>query len=218
MTHTHHIIPKHMGGDDSPDNLIELSVEDHADAHRVLYETYGLKADLMAWLMLSGKTSEAELVRIELAKEGHKKFRESSVAREVDRRVSKTLKGRKLSDEHVANIGKGLKLYYTDNPDAIERQRQNFLSRIDQHRARMQDPEQLQKMASGRRNSTKWQDAVRSQECRAKKSDADPRRRPVIVKGVEYAGLRVAARETGYTYNKLRWHLVRGNTDFIRLK
>jgi len=38
FTHKHHIIPKFMGGDDSDDNLIVLSVEDHFLAHKILAE------------------------------------------------------------------------------------------------------------------------------------------------------------------------------------
>lgn len=50
-----------------------------------------------------------------------------------------------------------------------------------------------------------------------KKSLADPRRRAVIVEGHEYHGLREAARQTGYTYNTLRWNLIHNtNPDFIR--
>ena len=45
MKHKHHIIPKHMGGTDDPSNLIELSVEEHAEAHKVLFEKYGLKEE-----------------------------------------------------------------------------------------------------------------------------------------------------------------------------
>lgn len=41
MTHKHHIIPRHMGGTDDPSNLVELTVEKHAEAHRQLYEQYG---------------------------------------------------------------------------------------------------------------------------------------------------------------------------------
>ena len=41
VKHKHHIIPKHMGGNDEPSNLIELSVEEHATAHRKLYEQHG---------------------------------------------------------------------------------------------------------------------------------------------------------------------------------
>ena len=36
--HKHHIIPKHMGGTDDPSNLIELTIEEHAEAHRKLFE------------------------------------------------------------------------------------------------------------------------------------------------------------------------------------
>lgn len=34
MGHLHHIIPKHMGESDDPDNLVELSIEEHAEAHK----------------------------------------------------------------------------------------------------------------------------------------------------------------------------------------
>ena len=34
MKHKHHIIPRHMGGTDDPSNLIELTIEEHAEAHR----------------------------------------------------------------------------------------------------------------------------------------------------------------------------------------
>jgi hypothetical protein len=45
MKHWHHIIPKHMGGTDDPSNLIELTVEQHAEEHRKLYEKYGLEME-----------------------------------------------------------------------------------------------------------------------------------------------------------------------------
>jgi len=34
MKHIHHIIPKHMGGTDEESNLVELTVEEHAEAHK----------------------------------------------------------------------------------------------------------------------------------------------------------------------------------------
>ena len=43
--HFHHIIPKHLGGSDDPSNLIRLTVEEHAEAHRKLYEEHGLEED-----------------------------------------------------------------------------------------------------------------------------------------------------------------------------
>ena len=41
MKHKHHIIPKHMGGTDDESNIIELTIEEHAEAHKKLYEENG---------------------------------------------------------------------------------------------------------------------------------------------------------------------------------
>lgn len=64
MKHKHHIIPKHMGGSDDPSNLIELSVEEHSQAHLKLYEQYGKKEDLCAYYMLSGKSQDPEFMKM----------------------------------------------------------------------------------------------------------------------------------------------------------
>lgn len=64
MKHKHHIIPRHMGGSDDPSNLIELSVEEHAQAHIKLYEQYGKKEDLCAYYMLSGKSQDPEFKKL----------------------------------------------------------------------------------------------------------------------------------------------------------
>lgn len=71
--HKHHIVPRHMGGTDDPSNLIELTVEEHADAHRVLFETHGHEYDRIAWLALSGQMSMSEaslLAQIQGSKKG----------------------------------------------------------------------------------------------------------------------------------------------------
>ena len=56
MKHKHHIIPRHMSGTDDPSNLIELTIEEHANAHLMLYEQYGKKEDFVAYHMLSGQS------------------------------------------------------------------------------------------------------------------------------------------------------------------
>lgn len=61
--HKHHIIPKHMGGTDDKSNLVELSVEDHANAHRVLFERYGHWQDYVAWQGLAKLIPKEELIR-----------------------------------------------------------------------------------------------------------------------------------------------------------
>jgi predicted transcriptional regulator len=55
MKHWHHIVPKHIGGSDEPDNLVLLTVEEHAEAHRLLWEQYGRWQDKIAWKTLSGQ-------------------------------------------------------------------------------------------------------------------------------------------------------------------
>jgi hypothetical protein len=61
-THKHHIVPKHAGGTDDADNLVELTIAEHAEAHRVLYETHGRWQDRVAWLSLSGIMNNEERV------------------------------------------------------------------------------------------------------------------------------------------------------------
>ena len=60
--HKHHIIPKHAGGSDDPSNLIELTIEQHAEAHKTLYEKHGRWQDRIAWLSLSGAISCKEAI------------------------------------------------------------------------------------------------------------------------------------------------------------
>lgn len=60
--HKHHIIPRHMGGSDDPSNIIELTIEEHANAHKQLYEQYGHKEDYLAWKGLSGKLGKEEIL------------------------------------------------------------------------------------------------------------------------------------------------------------
>lgn len=60
--HKHHIIPKHVGGSNDPSNLIELTIEEHALAHKKLYEEYGRWQDRVAWLSLSGIMKDEERI------------------------------------------------------------------------------------------------------------------------------------------------------------
>ena len=79
MKHKHHIIPKHMGGSDDSENLIELTIEEHAEAHRVLYEQYGRWQDYYAWKGLSGQICKGQLIKEILSnagKEGGKKSKD----------------------------------------------------------------------------------------------------------------------------------------------
>jgi hypothetical protein len=63
VLHKHHITPKHLGGSDDSSNIIELTVEQHAEAHRVLFEQYRRWEDEIAWKGLAGLISRGEAVR-----------------------------------------------------------------------------------------------------------------------------------------------------------
>lgn len=60
--HRHHIIPRHIGGTDDPSNLIKLTVEEHAEAHRILWEQHHRQEDFLAWQGLMGIVSKKEHV------------------------------------------------------------------------------------------------------------------------------------------------------------
>lgn len=92
ITHKHHIIPKHMGGSDDPSNLIELSIEEHAEAHKKLYEEHGKWQDKIAWQTLSGQITHAEAIK--QAQIYSNKNR--TVTQEQKEKISKSLSGRKL--------------------------------------------------------------------------------------------------------------------------
>jgi hypothetical protein len=63
VLHRHHIIPRHAGGTDDESNLVYLTVEEHAEAHRLLYEQYGRKQDYLAWKGLAGLIGKDELLK-----------------------------------------------------------------------------------------------------------------------------------------------------------
>jgi len=95
MKHKHHIIPKHMGGTNDISNLIELSVEEHATAHRILYENYGKWQDYIAWQGLSGRMNKEEIIRekIKLGNIGKK------LSNETKKKIGLSSAGRLHTDE-----------------------------------------------------------------------------------------------------------------------
>ena len=63
ILHKHHIIPKHAGGNDDSNNLVLLTIEEHAEAHRILYEQYSRQEDYLAWRGLTGSIGKDEMIR-----------------------------------------------------------------------------------------------------------------------------------------------------------
>lgn len=75
-THLHHIIPRHAGGSDEASNLVKLTISEHAEAHRLLWETNHQEEDYIAWKALSGQITMSEtkrMVQLMGAKRGSEK-------------------------------------------------------------------------------------------------------------------------------------------------
>jgi len=62
--HSHHIVPRHMDGTNDKSNLVKLTVTEHAEAHRKLYEEHNKLEDKLAWKMLEGQAMMGENLRI----------------------------------------------------------------------------------------------------------------------------------------------------------
>lgn len=118
VKHRHHIIPKHMGGSDDPSNIIELTVEEHAEAHRILYELYNKEEDRLAWLGLSKQISKLELLaEIRKSESYRQKHRNAITTEKYRKQMSEKLSGenhpmfnRKHSNESIEKIKKARKL------------------------------------------------------------------------------------------------------------
>ena len=78
MKHWHHILPKHMGGSDDSSNLIQLTIEEHAEAHKKLWDEHGKWQDKIAWKTLSGQISIQD-VREKIMKEHNPMHREDVI-------------------------------------------------------------------------------------------------------------------------------------------
>lgn len=50
-----------MGGTDDPNNIIELSVEEHAQAHLKLYQKHGKQEDYLAWKSLTKQIGHEQI-------------------------------------------------------------------------------------------------------------------------------------------------------------
>lgn len=85
-----------MGGSDAPANLIELTVEQHAEAHRILYEQYGKWQDKIAYNMLSGQITVADAI-----KETQRQYMTNRViSEETLEKMSKSQKERMKNGNH----------------------------------------------------------------------------------------------------------------------
>lgn len=96
--HKHHIVPRHMGGSDDPENIVLLTVEEHALAHKELYEKYGCWQDKLAWHGLSGQIGKEEINQ-QKSREGGAKGKGRLLSPETKDKIRQSSLGRIFSEE-----------------------------------------------------------------------------------------------------------------------
>ena len=123
MLHKLHIIPKHLGGTDDPSNLVELTVQEHAEAHRLLYERDGRWQDYVAWQGLAQLDANFDAAS-ESIKAGAKKGNATMVARRKGKTMEEfygpertaEIKAKMYKDRKFGKTWQG-KLYEITHPD-----------------------------------------------------------------------------------------------------
>jgi hypothetical protein len=96
-----------MGGTDDPSNLVELTVEEHALAHKALWEEHGNEYDRIAWMGLSKMITNQEAIRQTQVQSGKQKPSEETRKKMSEVKKGKTspnfLKMQKWLKEHQNN-------------------------------------------------------------------------------------------------------------------
>ena len=127
-----------MGGKDNSENLVELTIEQHADAHYKLYKEHGHWQDYCAWKALSGQIERKEIIKLKrkMAFKGKKhtpetitKLKESCKKRterqradgtleRANKKRSEAMKGKKKTPEAIENWKKSRR-GYKHSPETI---------------------------------------------------------------------------------------------------
>lgn len=159
--HKHHIIPRHMGGSDDPTNLIEVSVEEHAELHLSLYLEHGKTEDWVASQCLSGQMKHYDAT-IQIIKES---ARETCRKRNAENNPM-------WNPDAVAKSRAGCKKWWDENPDkkleVAERMRKT-------NKGRKRSPETKAKMAEAARK--RWADKkARAEQAEAVKKSWEKRK------------------------------------------
>jgi len=92
-----------MGGSDDSSNLIKLTVAEHAEAHRILFEQHGQWQDRVAWRALIGHIGKEEIIH-----EIHKNMNKGRlVSDETREKMAAAKRGKCISEKHKKALNEG---------------------------------------------------------------------------------------------------------------
>jgi hypothetical protein len=115
MKHKHHIVPLYCGGLDIKENLVEISVTQHAMFHYCNWCLWKDDRDRLAWKGLSGEIGKEEIIR-ELRSMGGKKANREHI----------------YTEKHIAllkEVGRKYQRIATEaskSPDAIRKKKETL--------------------------------------------------------------------------------------------
>jgi hypothetical protein len=148
----HHIIPLHMNGPNEEWNLVTLSVEEHAYAHKLLFENYLNYYDLSAACMLSGQANagfeairKANQLKMEKNKKG---FYNPDLQRELGKRPKKKRNTYARNIYVKAALKKGMILQWIKTNEIVVIEPLEFSSLVDVVGYLMTFPQMIDKKES----------------------------------------------------------------------
>lgn len=105
----HHIIPRCVGGSDEESNIVHLSAKAHFIAHYLLVKLYPDSQGLWAaFNLMSGQSSKLHqrdyYVSARVYELCKKNLSRIGISEDARKKISNTLKGRKISEEHRKNM------------------------------------------------------------------------------------------------------------------
>lgn len=123
MKHLHHIVPRHAGGTDDPSNLVELTVEEHAREHYILWNQHGRWEDKFAWKGLCGFIGKEEMI----SETRRRLWREDPVYREKMIRIARDgFKRRWESQDATMKEGQRLAVKAALSPESKQKRKDSF--------------------------------------------------------------------------------------------
>lgn len=111
-TEKHHVLPRSLGGDNSKENLIKLSAQDHYFAHELLAKIHKGKMSNALWMMTNSKKYKASRLMYQSIREQH--------VRAISPKLMKAITGRKKSQDELNKISQSLKSYFKTNAPAAK--------------------------------------------------------------------------------------------------